>query len=697
VPGDDSRRLLTYMWLIVAVSVPVVALTARQASSREQLSGLTSAEWLTIALLTSILVIGELWPIPVARGTDSSDEITVSSTFGFALLLFCPVFYAVAAQSLALLIDWVVRRRRWHRLPFNIGQYALAFVTARLVYAALSGENFTAAPGVSNPHLGAAMVAAVAFLVVNNGLTAIAVASKLELRTWRVLSEDLRWQIGTSTPLLALGPVVTHAAAWSPWALAILIAPVAALHRSGRLAMLREQEALRDSLTGLANRALFMASARRTLTASTRGAAVLMIDLDHFKDINDTLGHAVGDELLVAVAERLQAAVGHHDLVARLGGDEFAVLGRSLVDASSAAVVAERLGEGLRHPFAAGGVLLDVGCSIGISLAPDHGDSIEALMRAADVALYKAKAKRGTFAVYNPQDDTHSVALLGLQAELRRALEDEPPSQSGAITVAYQPQLNVADGQVAGVECLARWHHPVLGDLPPDVFIPIAESSTLIEALTRRVLESSLQQLSEWDAQGLHLVAAVNLSARMLSDRNLPASLADLLERHQIDPGRLVVEVTESRLMTDPERSAAVIREVHEVGVQISVDDFGTGYSSLAYLQRLQVDELKIDKTFVQEIACGGSETIVRSTIELGHNLGLRVVAEGVEDASTARKLSKMGCDRLQGYYIGRPCDAADLPASISAASARTAQGAATVIPSQFRAPRVVPPVEAGG
>jgi diguanylate cyclase (GGDEF)-like protein len=546
-----------------------------------------------------------------------------------------------------------------------VAQYALAFIAARIVYSALTRQPLTPATGAFPvPQLAPALVAAVAFLVINNGLTGVAVAWKLNVNIVSVLFQDLRWQVSTSAPLLALGAIVAETVSWTPWSLPVLLVPVAALYRSASLAMRREQEALRDALTGLANRTMLTTSAARTIGAGgTSPAAVLLIDLDHFKEINDTLGHAVGDELLVAVADRLTASVRAFDLVARLGGDEFAVLAREIEGPKEAQELAKRIGDGLRQTFHAGGVRVDVHCSIGIALSPDHSDTVEGLLRCADVAMYSAKVTRGTYALYDPGCDTHSVARLGLQTDLRRALEDPEDTQ---VTVSYQPQLDLNSGTVSTVECLVRWAHPELGDLPPDVFIPLAESTTLIERVTRRVMEQALVQLACWDAEGLVLGAAINLSARHLGDLALPELVSGLLNKHGIAPERLILEVTESRLMSDPLRSAEILRRLGALGVELSIDDYGTGYSSLAYLQRLEVHELKIDKSFIARLDDEPNDaTIVRSTIELGHNLGLRMVAEGVEDLSTAQRLVALGCDRLQGYLIGRPTPAAAVPGVI--------------------------------
>ena len=645
-----STRVLVFMWSVTVLSVPLLVLTAEQAVDvgPEPLLGQLG---IVVALFSVVLVAGEMWPIPVSRGEETSDEITVSSTFGFAMLLVAPVFFTILAQAVALVIDWKVRGRAWSSLPFNVAQYAFAFSGARASYCLVAQEPFVPL-GQTTPDLLAAVLSGATFLVLNNGLVGMAVALRLKVPLWGVLADDLTWQLMTSAPLLGLGPLAAQAALWTPASIVLLLIPIVALHRSGVTAMDREQEALRDPLTGLANRTLLASAAERALEHGGGTTAMLLIDLDHFKDVNDTLGHAVGDELLLAVAARLQVEVADTDLVARLGGDEFVVLARRCAGADAAVALASRIGEAIRQPYQVQGVVLTVGCSIGIGLAPDHVNAVEGLLRCADVALYSAKATRGTHALYDRLTDQHSAALLGLQADLRSALEDPQDTQ---IHVVYQPQLDLSTGRANAVECLVRWTHPVLGELSPDTFVPMAESTSLIDLLMRRVLDLSLSQLAEWDEQGLEVSVAVNLSARQLSDLTLPDTVAEALRRHGLSPQRLQLEVTESRLMSDPERSTAILDHLQRLGVSLSIDDFGTGYSSLAYLQRLCVDELKIDKSFILQLHEPGNATIVRSTIELGHNLGLRVVAEGVEDQRSADALADMGCDLLQGYFIGRP------------------------------------------
>jgi diguanylate cyclase (GGDEF)-like protein len=662
VQNTDRWLLRAYMWVVVAAGVPPIVWVALQPGAA-YLGYLSGRSGLIIALLCVVLILGELWPIPVARGREAGDEITVSSTFGFALLLVGPVFFSLAAQALALMIDFVLRGGRPSRLPFNISQYALAFIASRLAYALIAGQPIIPPINGPAPNLMAAMVAGGVFLLVNNVLVGIAVSLSLQIPIRQVLAGDIAWQIATSAPLLGLGPLTAQAMAWTPLSIVLVLVPIVALHHSGNMAMMREQEALRDTLTGLANRSMLTGATERALASTGTVTAMLLLDLDHFKEINDTLGHAVGDEMLVAIAARLSAEAGPNDLVARLGGDEFVVLNRNVPNVQSATAFAERLCAAMREPVSLHGVTLTVGCSVGIAFGPEHADTVSDLLRCADIALYAAKTTRDTSVVYDKQADRHSAALLGLQADLRSALEDEHDTQ---IWLAYQPQLDLTTGRIASVECLARWQHPELGNVAPDTFIPIAESTSLIDVLLRRVLNESLSQLAAWDRNGLSLMASVNLSSRQISDATLPETICEYLAAHGIAPNRLVLEVTESRLMTDPEHCAQILRRLHELGLQISIDDFGTGYSSLAYLQRLAVDELKIDKSFTMQLADTGDTTIVRSTIDLGHNLGLRVVAEGVEDQHTADRLADIGCDILQGYFLGHPMSAADLAAHIS-------------------------------
>jgi diguanylate cyclase (GGDEF)-like protein len=413
-----------------------------------------------------------------------------------------------------------------------------------------------------------------------------------------------------------------------------------------------QHQALHDSLTGLPNRALFRREVETALAARREAAlpsAVLLMDLDRFKEVNDTLGHHNGDLLLQAVARRLQSTLRPGDVVARLGGDEFGIL---LVDAGDHHTIdslAERMNEALAAPFLVQEMTLEVGASIGIATFPEDGDDVDTLIQRADVAMYVAKSTFRGHEFYSHDQDTYSPTKLALLGELRTAIED------GQLSVAYQPKVEVGSGRIIGAEALVRWNHPRRGFVPPDEFIPVAEHTGLLRPLTMFVLESSLEQCARWRRAGFELDIAVNLSVRNLLDVELPNDVVRLLERFDLPPSALELEITESALLADPIRTNGVLQELHGIGVGISIDDFGTGYSSLSYLRRMPVDELKIDKSFVTDMALDeNAALIVRSTIDLGRNLGLRVVAEGVETREVWEQLAALGCHVAQGYFFGR-------------------------------------------
>jgi diguanylate cyclase (GGDEF)-like protein len=425
-----------------------------------------------------------------------------------------------------------------------------------------------------------------------------------------------------------------------------------------RQAAASQHQALHDPLTGLPNRELFadrVGQAIRTADRQLRPAALLLLDLDRFKDVNDTLGHHHGDLLLGEVATRLTGVLRQVDTVARLGGDEFAVLLPD-VDAAGAPAVADKLRAALHQPLTLDGVGIDLDASIGIAVYPDHGDDAAELLQHADVAMYAAKQTHAGFVIYDASVDQHSPRRLALLGGLRRALERDQ------LVLHYQPKADLQSGRVYGVEALVRWQHPDHGLLGPGEFIPLAERTGLIHPLTRWVLDAALRQAGEWLRAGHELSVAVNVSTRSLLDRDFPDQVADRLAAWGVPAGCLMLEVTESAVMADPALALEVLGRLHAVGIGLALDDFGTGYSSMAYLKALPVDELKVDRSFVGHMASSNSDAvIVRSTIDLGHNLGLHVVAEGVETQDAWEKLKALGCDTAQGYHLGRPMPAADL------------------------------------
>jgi diguanylate cyclase (GGDEF)-like protein len=407
-----------------------------------------------------------------------------------------------------------------------------------------------------------------------------------------------------------------------------------------------------DDLTQLSNRRGFLESLDRFLEDRDPAApmAVAIIDLDRFKEINDSFGHHVGDTLLQLVAKRLTHAVGHAGVLARLGGDEFGmILPQS--DPEAAREMADRVLDALRRPFDLGQLDLHADASIGLAVFPEQGTDRSALMRHADSAMYLAKGEHSgvEVATGGADDDTARQRLTTLE-ELRAGLD------RGELTLHYQPQLLVAAGTVAGVEALVRWNHPARGLVLPDHFLPLAEHAGLMGRLTCEVLEIALAQCRAWRDQGLYLTVAVNLSASNLQDTSLPAYVADALARHGVPPEALHLEVTEEVLMRDAERATAILTQLREMGIRLAVDDYGTGYSSLAYLHALPLDDLKLDRAFVAHCDTDPrSAAIVKSTVELAHNLGMRMIAEGVEDQAALDRLDEWGCDLVQGYHLSRP------------------------------------------
>ena len=425
-----------------------------------------------------------------------------------------------------------------------------------------------------------------------------------------------------------------------------------------------EHQALHDPLTGLPNRTCLFRKMRESIRLSANGRekfALLLLDLNRFKEINDTLGHNIGDVLLGQIANRLKAPLRRTDTIARLGGDEFAIVLQPAPDRTAVDSIAERLQRSLDAPFQYNGMSLDVGASIGVSFFPDDSGDATELLQKADVAMYAAKLAGLPMAFYDRTLDQNSVRHLTLTGDLKRAIEDNK------LMLYFQPKISIETGDVVGVESLLRWDHPTHGFIPPDEFVALAERTGLTRKMTNWVLDAAVSQCARWRAQGLDLAIAVNLSARSLQDSDLPGTLEALLQKHGVAPASIVLELTESGIMADPSRARAVIGTLNGRGFRLSIDDFGPGYSSLGYLKNLPVHELKIDKSFVLDMMANENDrVIVKSTVDLAHNLGLSVVAEGVESAEVLDALNGLGADIAQGYFISRPVPAAEFEAWLS-------------------------------
>ena len=665
-PATGSKRsvaVAAYVLTVFGVGVAGFAWTL--------IHQLPRVDWLAWSmaghyLLTVLLVVGELRPLLISRGDGDTDRVTVSSTFAVALVLDGPLALALIAQTLAVGFDDVWRRRRPLHAMFNVGQYLLTLLAARLVFSLISQRPFAEpTTGLEPHHILPALAAAATYFLVNNGAVAIVVALDSGQRVLHVLREDIRVQSLTSSILLGLGPVAAVIADFSLLMLPLLVLPLIGVQHNAWIAAQRAHDALHDGLTDLPNRELFRRRSERAidLAAAVRGRlAVMLLDLDHFKEVNDTLGHHVGDGLLREVARRVASQLPEGTTLARLGGDEFAVLVPQSREADEVQALAERVISCLMEPVIAEDVKIGVQASIGIARYPEHGDSIDTLLQRADIALYLAKANRGEIQVYRPEIDQHTVMRLSLLGDLHAAVD------STEFEMLFQPQVNTVTGRVVSVEALMRWQHPLHGMISPDVFIPLAENTGVISPLTRTAMQQALSVLSRLRRDGHDVSVAVNMSARLLSDLELPSWVSSMLMSTGIPASRLTIEVTETTIAADPQRTMQVLQDLREIGVRLAVDDFGTGYSSLSYLRRLQPDELKVDKSFVMHMSTDeNSAVIVRSTVELGHGLGLSVVAEGVEDQDTYDALAELGCDRIQGFLIGRPMPATALRGWLSA------------------------------
>ena len=408
-----------------------------------------------------------------------------------------------------------------------------------------------------------------------------------------------------------------------------------------------------DPVTGLPNRVRFLELVKEAVATGQREqcpVAVLIMNLDRFREINDTLGHQLGDSLLQKVGIRLRSALFAPDIIARLGGDEFGILLPRLTVVDDVRLVIQKLQQFLEAPFSLDQIPIAVEVSIGVATLPEHADDADTLLQRADIAMYRAKQMASGYAIYTPEYDRRSPERLGLMAELRDAIE------GGQLRLHFQPKVEIATSRIVGTEALVRWQHPRLGLLPPDTFILAAEQTGLIGPLTRWVLIDALTHCRDMRRQGTRLRVSVNLSARSLHDPQLPKMIVDALDATGAEPDQLMLEVTESAIVLDPKRAEETLAALNRLGIGISIDDFGTGYTSLASIKHLSVNEIKIDQSFVLGMLVNNSDAmIVRSVIDLGHNLGLRVVAEGVETKALFDAVAALGCDEVQGYFISRP------------------------------------------
>ena len=647
----DRWRLL----VVTAVGAAAVD-TMLWLSARDTFLALPAAYWV-MALLA---VVVDARPYVVANRRASS-VILPSICFTFAIVLAWGLVPAGAVQLVSVTVAGVRMRQPARRTLHLAIQHGFALAGAAAV-ATLLGLRIGARPGWADALL--TVAAASAWIVARYGVAELVARW---LAGGRTPKRAQRWgvELLATAALLLLGPVVLAAAQAGLALVPLVLLALHAVHRMVRSAGEYERAARMDELTGLPNRRALQASVTecglgRGLHRPERQLALLLLDLDRFRNVNDALGHTVGDRLLVAVAHRLADVVPPHDLVVRLGGDEFAVLATRVDGPASARRIAGHLAEALHRPFALDGLPVEVSASIGIALQSERGGDGGALLRQAESAMYDAKQRGDQVAVYGPDAAHHSPDRLALLADLRSTLQAEPDDDG--IMLYYQPQIAIATGEVVGVEALLRWQHPQRGMVGPEELVRVAEQTPVMRLLTGRVLREVIGQLAVWRDAGRPIRAAVNVSVRDLHAGDIADRIDDLLHRYGLPADLLQLEITESALMADPHRVLNTITRLDRRGVAISLDDFGTGYSSLQHLRRLPLAEVKIDRSFVLGMATDhGDAAIVRSVIDLAEALGLRVVAEGVEDERTWRLLAAAGCHAAQGWFHARPMPAGDL------------------------------------
>ena len=600
-------------------------------------------------LYAALVIAGELFMLRLpSRSNDVL--LSASSIFAYATALRYGPGPAIAVLSAGALIKGAVDRRPPIRTVFNAADHGLTVGLAGLAYEHLGGHLGL----IVGSDLLPALAGAVVYLAVNYTLTGIVVALATGVKVGRQLIGGVGIWLPVEGVMLCFAPVVPVVTQHSLFMFPLLLLPFLGVFYSARIALAAEHASMHDALTGLPNRVLFRMKVEQALTRTRHTGSrvvVMVLDLDSFKEVNDTLGHGRGDDLLCAIAERLRRALREADIVARLGGDEFGVVVTSSKQHVAAPeLLADRIRETLETPFQLGDLWVNADTSIGIACSPEHGSDAEKLIQRADVAMYQAKAAGGGYERYDADRDPNRPDNLRLLSELREGID------RGELVLHYQPKVSIADDRIVGLEALARWNHPSRGLLMPADFIELAERTELVRSLTLSVVRQAARQSVMWMSAGVRLPIAVNLSPRILLDVALPTDIAVALEEEGLPPELLEVEVTESCLVADPDRTAEVLGRLNATGVRISIDDFGTGYSSLSLLKRLPVDTIKIDRSFVGNLATDlNDQVIVESTVKLGLGLGLEVIAEGVENREAWQLLSDYGCGQAQGFHICRP------------------------------------------
>jgi diguanylate cyclase (GGDEF)-like protein len=670
--------LWTYMTLVTVAGALAFGLAAHWLMNLQQLA-MHPLPWVLVALV----FVTYVWPV-MTPGRSYNDAPRASLAFSFAALISWGLPVGVVLPVIAITLVLLGKRQAWHRVAFNAAAAALSMFAAGWVLFMLDlqrpllrgRDNRILKPPLhqwvpNGNDVWRILLAAAALFVVYHGLITVAIALHNREPVGRTLRNRLAYQVLTNGVLFAVAPLVAVVISTGATFLLLLFAvPLVAFYVAAATSVQRDHQAHHDELTGLANRTLLMRNLAKTLEqAASSGATVgfLLLDLDRgLKEVNDTLGHAVGDRLLRLVAHRLTHSVRPGDLVARLGGDEFAVLLPAVKDASVPREVAARLRAAVAEPIRLEGMSFVIEVSIGIAMFPDDATADETLVQHADLAMYLAKQRRSGVERYVADLDRNSPARLALFGDMRRGLD------GGELELHYQPKVYLADGRPAGVEALVRWRHPRRGVLVPRDFIPVVQQSYLMREVTAFVIETSVAQAARWRESGLPVQVSLNVSGRDLLDTGLADLVEQSLSRNGLPPDALLLEIDERVLTSEPAHAVATAEALADIGVGLSLDDFGTGYSSLLRLKRLPFGEIKVDSSFIcRMLESPEDKVVVKSIVDLAAGLGIMSVAEGVESAAVAGALVTMGCVAGQGWHFAKPMNVVSATAWLTDHSVR--------------------------